>query len=238
MTDIEAIFKELIHQLSSCKVKYCVLRGYENLPESFSNDIDFGIHPKNKEQFWDVLNNIHSEGNIYIKLVETRYEVLKTKFVSNDTEVLIDFWFDFNYMGLKYANIDAAVETATFYNNFLVVNYRYEVEVSFLKELLHMNRIRPDKVQILQKKISNVKKIIFNEYYNKKYRCKFIEVIDNNSYELRTLSISTIIYLVISNIKIHGLVFTFRSVFKSILYKYNRTLNPINKNFNNICIKY
>ena len=40
------------------RVRYAVLRGFENLPLSYSNDIDLGIHPSDISRYFDSLANL------------------------------------------------------------------------------------------------------------------------------------------------------------------------------------
>ena len=50
----------------------------------------------------------------------------------------MDFWVDFNYVGLKYLEASELLEDFEYYNGFRILKSENEVTLLFLKKLLHM----------------------------------------------------------------------------------------------------
>jgi hypothetical protein len=227
------IFLALIEKFHYYEIDYCVLRGYVDLPDNYHNDIDLGIDPYAKDLFFEILKKIKIDLKLNILLIDTRFEVLKTKFSLNNSDVFFDFWFDFNYIGVKYVDIKKVLERAIFYNDFKIASYKDEIEISFLKELLHMKRLRADKVLNLQNKICKSTDV-FADFFCPSMAKKFNYAIRKKMFKLNKLSNKAKRHLLIFNIKSFGFLNTSRKIITFLIYRIFPSINPINKKFSQI----
>lgn len=220
-------FNDFIVVLNKHNVNYVVLRGYENLPQSYSNDLDFGIHPDDRELFFDALKAYKNQYTVEIKMNLSRYEVLKLKFSFNNQEIDFDFWFDINYCGLEYVSISETINRAVLYKSFMIPNAADELTVSFLKELLHMQRLRVDKVVWLSSKIEESNLEFFATFFTKKTKKQFIHVIKIRKFSLRKLSRKTKVELIKFHVKNRRLKDTLRKVISFIYFRLHNSKNPL-----------
>ena len=220
-------FNDFIVVLNKHNVNYVVLRGYENLPQSYSNDLDFGIHPDDRELFFDALKAYKNQYTVEIKMNLSRYEVLKLKFSFNNQEIDFDFWFDINYCGLEYVSISETINRAVLYKSFMIPNAADELTVSFLKELLHMQRLRVDKVVWLSSKIEESNLEFFFFFFTKKTKKQFIHVIKIRKFSLRKLSRKTKVELIKFHVKNRRLKDTLRKVISFIYFRLHNSKNPL-----------
>ena len=51
-------FQHFFNDLNDSKIKYCVLRNYDNLPYSFGKDVDMWVRKKDENKFEEILFNI------------------------------------------------------------------------------------------------------------------------------------------------------------------------------------
>jgi hypothetical protein len=227
MNKFKTIFCLFISTLEKFNVRYCVLRGYENLPEGFSNDIDFGVHPTDKEQFFLAVNSFTNLQNGKIFLRNSRYEVLKTTFQIQNLNLDFDFWFDFNYVGLRYMDITRMLTNPLSYNNISVLRTEDELTLSFLKELLHNSIIRLDKIDVLTDRLlkSDSKKVAL--FFNSNLKEHFSKAILNRDFELKQLSHETKKHLIEVNISKRGFFTTLFNGLNFLLYRFFPRLNPL-----------
>lgn len=225
--ELREVYIELIKAFECNKVRYCVLRGYEGLPNEYSNDIDFGIHPNDEDLFFRALSNLSSNSNINLVYRDSRYKVLKLKLLKNELSVDLDFWFGFNYLGLNYLDIFSMLDSNTTYNSFNILNLEDEVSLSFLKELLHMKRVRVDKVDSILFKMNKCNESVFGPYFSFKQKDLFQDAINNRRFDLKFLSFKIKLYLFYKNIYKHGIIHTFNQICLFIVYKILPSYNPL-----------
>jgi len=209
-------------------VNYAVLRGFENLPESYSNDIDFGVLKKNLPLFIKIIKSIAERYSYILKLRDLRLDVLKLSLSSNNDNIDIDIWSSFNYVGLYYLDYENILNDYTYYNGFKILKPENELALSYLKELLHMNRLREDKVKKLQKKLDSPFQIPLQEYFTLPLIDEFISSIKLEQFKLDNLAKKSKMVLLKKNILKRGLWRTILSVFKFIIVRLNRR-NKIKK---------
>lgn len=223
------IFCAFISSLNDNNIRYSILRGYENLPDNFSNDVDFGIHPEDKKQFFEAVNNflINQDGKVVLR--STRFEVLKTTFEFQNLSLDFDFWFDFNFAGLKYMEITQMVTHHSSYNNINVLTVEDELTLSFLKELLHNNKIRPDKIEVLKDRLLRSDSNKIAVFFKPHLKRQFLVAIEKRDFELRHLSTITKRYLIKYNISRLGIITSSFNVFKFIFYRLFPYFNPLTR---------
>ncbi|MDN3643795.1 hypothetical protein QWY87_13845 [Lutimonas halocynthiae] len=225
--DFIGCFNDFITVLNKHKVRYVILRGYENLPENFSNDLDFGIHPLDKDAFFSALKEYKIEHNLEIKINLSRYEVLKLRFSFKSQEIDFDFWFDINYCGLEYISISEVLRNAVPYKNFMIPSAADELTISFLKELLHMKRLREDKVVWLTSKVEESDLGFFATFFSKIIRKQFINVIKIRKFDLEKLSSKAKVELLKVHLKKRSFKATFQKIISFVYLRFRNNKNPL-----------
>ena len=141
------ILKSLFHSLNHSNVDYLILRGYENLPESFSNDLDFSVlDEKELEKFLKVIQKVSDVNGLAIVRDVARVGLLKIKLFGELKEIKIDIFYTFQYAGLIYLNSASLHKTKELSSTGIPIPKKnYELAAALLKEILHNSRIREDK---------------------------------------------------------------------------------------------
>jgi hypothetical protein len=220
-------FKNFIGVLEKNNVRYVILRGYEGLPNSYSNDLDFGIHPEDEVLFFKALKTYKEKYNLNIEVSLSRFKLLKLKFIYPDTQIDFDFWFDINYCGLDYINLSEVINNARIYNNFMIPNPEDELTISFLKELLHMKRLRKDKVDWLTLKVDESNLDFFANFFSINTKEKIIKVIKDRKFELKDFSYKTKIELVKYHFRNRSIKNTILKLFLFIYIRFRNNKNPL-----------
>jgi hypothetical protein len=232
--DFTQSFNDFIITLNKHKVRYVILRGYVDLPETFSNDLDFGIHPLDKNSFFTALKEYKTLQNIKININLSRYEVLKLKFIYSNQKIDFDFWFDINFCGLKYINLPSVIDNALYYKTFKIPNAENELTISFLKELLHMQRLREDKVIWLNNKLKESDLAFFALFFSFKFRHAFVDVIKSHEFNLEKLSRKAKIELFKFHIKQSGLKEILKNLILFFYFRIRNNKNPLVIKFKDI----
>jgi hypothetical protein len=195
------LFQNVISYLNDNKIKYAILRGYEDLPNARINDIDFAI--ETKEHLYYLLKYLNDKG-VKIQLTKERFGVKMYSFFWMNTTVKYDFWYDINYLGLSYCNMDLLFKTRVFGDErgFHHVSLKSEFFISILKEMLHNKTLRSDKIKRLQE-ISPVNPE-WENVLSKKTSSKFSVMASVNRYEPE-LRIIALREMVLNNFRSYGL---------------------------------
>ena len=216
--------KDLFNMLEEDNVDYLVLRGYQNLPEKYSHDIDFSVINENElTSFFNVLHNLSDKYNFTISRDVVRVGLLKV-FLHFGNEILkIDVFCSFSYGGLEYINIDdlhnSKRKSPT---NISIPSLNYELAISLLKEILHNSRIRKDKIGLLR---TQYNKTTFNLPFIKYFSKKKIDNIStslfsNDKLIFRKVAFSCRFNLFFMNIKLKGLFCVLYNMMNFALIKY------------------
>jgi hypothetical protein len=227
MTTFNKYFKDFINVLNHNNVRYVILRGYENLPDIYSNDLDFAIHPSDKDNFFLALTEYKTLHDVKIRINLSRYEVLKLKFHFGNEEIDFDFWFDINFCGLEYISVSEVVNKARMYKNFMIPNVEDELTISFLKELLHMKRLRKDKVVWLTRKVEESNLEFFATFFSTKTKEYIIKVIRDRKFDLKELSIKTKLELIKFHLKNRNIKKTILKISSFIYLRLRSNKNPL-----------
>lgn len=70
---LAAFLGRLFEQLDACGVRYCVLHGYDDLPESAASDIDMALHPADLPALARVFQVLREDG--FVPVQEIDYDV-------------------------------------------------------------------------------------------------------------------------------------------------------------------
>lgn len=210
------ILLSLFQTLEENNSQYVVLRGFEKLPKSYSNDIDFGVLKEDLPLF---IKTVEKIGLIYLyelKVRDLRLDVLKLSLNSTVDNIDIDIWSSFNYAGLSYLDHENILKNYSYHNNIKVLKPENELALSYLKELLHMNRIREEKVLGLQNKLKSPYHIPLNVYFPNRLIEEFISSIEEEEFKLKVLSTKAKIILLVRNIEKNGFRRTVFSIYRFI----------------------
>lgn len=145
--------KELFLELDNKRVDYLVLRGYELLPDSFNNDIDFSVRDEYQlMKFFKVLHGLSNTYEFIVRRDAVRFGLLKVVLQFDRDILKIDVFHSFQYAGLIYMDIEMLHKSKRRLTNGIAVpSLNFELAISIMKEILHNARIRSDKIQLLRR---------------------------------------------------------------------------------------
>lgn len=191
----QALFFHVISFLNDHKIRYAILRGYEDLPNARINDIDFAI--ESKEHISLLLEHLLDKG-VKIRLTKERFGVQMFTFSWMSTEVKYDFWYDINYAGLSYCDLDLLFATSVLEDGkeFRRASFKSEFFVSVLKEMLHNKRLRNDKVNRLQQ-VNDIN-YEWENILSKHTSSRLSKMVSENKYETE-LRLKTLKEIVLNN---------------------------------------
>mgnify|MGYP006145591311 CR=1 FL=1 len=139
------------------KTDYLLLRGYESLPFEISNDLDFFVEQKNIYLFFSLMEEVLFDQG-FLNVHRLQKDCFEQRYYAKENFILkIDVWTDFIYRGLKY--IDKKTLISNGYTNkfgLKIINLNDEVVISVMKEALHMNRVKKNKIIELTDKHNKV----------------------------------------------------------------------------------
>ena len=216
--------KDLFKMLEKDNVDYLVLRGYQNLPEKYSHDIDFSVINENElTAFFNVLHNLSDKYNYSITRDVVRLGLLKV-FLHFGNEILkIDVFCSFSYGGLEYINIeDLHNSKRKSPTSISIPSLNYELAISLLKEILHNSRIRKDKIGLLR---TQYNKTTFNLPFIKYFSKKKIDNISTSLFSNDKLIFRKVAFILrfnlfFMNIKLKGLFCVLYNIMNFALIKY------------------
>ena len=211
----ECFVRDLFLSCNSANISYAVLRGYERLPEEIGNDIDLGVSGEDLGQFLALLHSVASVHDYGCEINLYRQNVLKMSLVrSTDSSLVkIDVWWAFKYCGLEYLDITDLLSSRKHYKElFYVPRAEHEVALSFLKELLHMKRIRSDKVALLRAKQSAHFDEPFKRFFRPSLISYFRKAINEERLSRPLLSWGSVFDLGLGNVKHYGAIRVLSSV--------------------------
>ena len=146
-----ALFKHLHDSFG----KFVILRGYEQLPFAYSNDIDVFVQVKSLSDFYSSIIDF-SARNCFLKINTSRLGLIKCDLFLGEDIIHLDIWYGFYYFGLEYQDCKSLFDDAHVHESglFYIPNISSEIRISILKEILHNGRVREDKAIYILESLS------------------------------------------------------------------------------------
>lgn len=148
----ESFVEGLFSSLNQSNVDYVVLRGYEELPKTYTNDIDFSVRDEEMlKEFLIILRTCTDSAGGELIRDKVRPGLLKLKVKTGESVVLIDVFFSFTFIGLSYVNSEIVhLDTKRTKNSIRYPSSDVEYSLSLIKEIFHNSRVRSDKIDYLR----------------------------------------------------------------------------------------
>lgn len=218
---------ELFSKVNSQRLNVIILRGYDELPCKIHNDIDFAVRKIDLAKYFEILNVLAAKYNItiYCNVVRKGLIKLELLFVAYNQAIFFDIWFDINYVGLKYVNMDSLFKRSVLFNDIIFVpDKRDEIAISILKELLHNKKYREDKIKYIVKTIdSNSMDLVMaiGMYFYRNTIDKVVNsIVMQDQRSVKRLGWQCRIELLWHNFKLYGVVASIVNVFSFINIKF------------------
>lgn len=219
----EYLVRDLFLACNQAEITYAVLRGYEGLPQVIGNDIDLGVSEDHLEHFLALLRSVASQHEYGCEVDLYRQNVLKMHLVrsADGTVVKVDVWWGFKYRGLEYMDIGDLLSSRQRYGDlFFVPLAQHEVALSFLKELLHMKRIRSDKISLLRAKQNAQFDEPFKRFFRPTLTSRFHKALNGDAGSVPLLSWISVLDLGLSNAEAYGLIRVLGSVVECLAIRF------------------
>lgn len=195
-----------------------VLRGYEHMPEEYSNDVDIFL----PEELLEVLIASFKASEVYlVKNIDQRLGLLKLEVSACNESIKLDILYGFYYFGLEYYDkIKIWQEKRSHVSGaFAIPQPQAELSISLYKEILHNGRIRNDKLTGFQSVSNEIYHKIMSSYISLS-DCKEVESFVRNGtlsvLEYRRRFLPKLIY---RNILINRFD-VFKNIMKFLMIKY------------------
>ena len=200
--------------------KFIILRGYDFLPNSYTNDIDVYVPIKDLARFVDCINNLDGiESNLEILI--SRFGLMKCELVLNGVVIPFDILYGFYYAGLKYQDCDQLFSNSKMHSCglFSIPDISDEVRISLLKELLHNGRVRSDKASYLLKNMDKCAGDIPTDYFDTETINVVRDAIVSASYYLPKVPQAIKVKLLVHNLR-KNCAQTVKNMFMFVAVKY------------------
>ncbi|MDA7851302.1 hypothetical protein N9A33_01035 [Gammaproteobacteria bacterium] len=200
--------------------QYLVLRGYDYMPNGYTNDIDVYIPREDLTRFFSCVNNLEGLDSKLVILV-SRFGLIKCELMLDDAIIPFDIMYGFYYVGLEYQDCNQLSNNSKIHScgSFFIPNISDEVRISLLKELLHNGRVRSDKADYLLKSMDDCAEALPTNYFNadtiKNVRASII----SKNYYVPKISLALKVSVFKHNIKKHWAK-TFRNILLFVIVKY------------------
>ncbi len=155
MFDLSALLSPFFKELKNNNIKYCILRGYQDLPKSTRYDVDIAIHDYDlltifsllkdaaDNSGWTMVGTMKRDGFCRILLFHADYEKITLP---------IDFMWKYQYRGVTYADNEILLNDTMQYNAISVAHSGYESAISFVGKMIigKGKEISPEKLSRIQ----------------------------------------------------------------------------------------
>lgn len=137
---------ELFQRLDDKGVRYCVLRGYQDLPEVVYHDLDMYVPYNQIEQFEAVFKDACRASAWTLVQQNRRFRYNKYLIVRDSEFGLValhlDVWQAFQWRGIPYASPDLVLATCKRFRSFWIPLPGVEVAISLPKEYIAFGRVK------------------------------------------------------------------------------------------------
>ena len=143
-------FERFFENLAKVFDGLIILRGYEQLPYGYQNDVDVFVPINDLPKFLSALCIISTpKATLSIKVC--RPGLVKTELQIEKDVIPLDIIYDFQYFGVRYQDLPSLIANSVEHESglFRIPCMSDELRISLLKELLHNKRVRHDKVSLL-----------------------------------------------------------------------------------------
>jgi len=126
--------------------QFLVLRGYEFLPNGYTNDIDVYVPRADLARFFDCINNLDGLDSMIVILI-SRLGLIKCELLLEGEVIPFDVMYGFYYFGLEYQDCEQLSSNSRPHDCelFFTPDLSDEIRISLLKDLLHNSKVRIDK---------------------------------------------------------------------------------------------
>jgi len=177
------ILKEFFDELNKNNINYCVLRNYQNLPESLGgSDLDILISQKDINKFYLILNEVlkKNNGKIIIKYGKYTPRLCIAGVIEDE---LYGLQIDVHegilpYKFIPMFSVDYILNNKSKYNQIYVANNNDAIFLAFLKEILNNKTCKLNYYQEA-KKIWLEKKDNYKNILLKIYDIEFINLLND-----------------------------------------------------------
>ena len=200
--------------------QYLVLRGYDHLPNGYTNDIDVYIPRADLARFFACVNNLEGLDSKLVILV-SRFGLIKCELLLNGATIPFDIMYGFYYVGLEYQDCDQLSCNSKNHScsSFLTPDISDEVRISLLKELLHNGRVRSDKAAYLLKNMDNCEGALPTDYFNSDAIKNIHAAIISKDYYVPKISLALKVNVLRYNLRKHW-ARTFKNIIMFAIVKY------------------
>jgi thymidylate kinase len=147
LTLVGHFLTKLFSRLDEEGVSYCVLRGYEGLPEVVEHDVDLLLNQEDLELFEHVLGEVCLSTGWYLVRTVSRFSFHSWYVASEDKNALpsllhIDVWTQIHWKAVIYADKGTILSTRRPHNSIWVASLGSEAAISLLKEYLQYGKVK------------------------------------------------------------------------------------------------
>jgi thymidylate kinase len=132
---------------------YCILRGYETLPEEAGRDIDIFIADDNKiiERILRFIQEL--SWNYHVKIDEDGFFSIVCSYIQENTisVIQLDFWTSLNWRGIAWCDSKEILSDLRLVNGFFVAAKGTEAAITSIKELMGKGKVKKKYYDIIQK---------------------------------------------------------------------------------------
>ncbi len=154
-TIYESQFIKLFFEKLDLQTDYCILRGYEKLPQTTGNDIDIMISRCNPDEIEKIIEEL---GWIWIKKHDEDgflSYVCWGMYDNTIAHIQLDFWTELRWRGLRWANSDLIMNSRRKYNDFWIAGEGSEAYITCLKELFGRGCIKKKYYNHIQRLVND-----------------------------------------------------------------------------------
>lgn len=143
-TTTGALLRALFARLEAQSVSYCVLRGYQGLPDVVDHDVDLLVDPADLAPYRRALDRVCHDQGWRVVRTNHRFGFHSWYLIPEGATapLHIDVWTRVTWRGVPYADEAAILDTRQRHNGFWIPSPGAEAATLLLKELLYFGRVK------------------------------------------------------------------------------------------------